>query len=88
MARKKHKNKEIEEALQYAEQHGWSVEVHLKSKSHTWGVMKCESNSSICWNGLHCSTSIWSTPRNAHNHASQIKKIVDKCIYNKDDANE
>ena len=42
MARQKHKIKEIEEVLQYAEQNGWVVEVHNKSKSHAWGVMKCK----------------------------------------------
>jgi len=44
VARKKHKIKEIEEALQYAQEYGWMIEVHTKSKSHTWGVMKCPTN--------------------------------------------
>jgi len=81
LARKKHKSKEIEEALQYAEKYGWIVEVHNRSKSHAWGVMKCATNDTKCWNGLYCTTSIWSTPKNAQNHAKQLKKIVDKCIY-------
>ena len=84
MARQKHKNKEIEEVLQYAEQNGWTVEVHNKSKSHAWGVMKCQSNDTNCWNGIYCSTSIWSTPKNSMNHAKQLKRIVDKCIYKED----
>lgn len=36
LALQKHKTKEIEEVLQYAEQNGWIVEVHNKSKSHAW----------------------------------------------------
>jgi hypothetical protein len=81
LARQKHKNKEIEEVLQYAEQNGWTIEVHNKSKSHAWGIMKCINNDSNCWNGIYCSTSIWSTPKNSTNHAKQLKRIVDKCIY-------
>jgi 5-methylcytosine-specific restriction endonuclease McrBC GTP-binding regulatory subunit McrB len=37
-----------------------------------------------CWNGIYCSTSIWSTPKNSVNHAKQLKRIVDKCIYKED----
>lgn len=85
MARKKHKSKEIENALQYAEQNGWKIEVHHKSKSHAWGVMKCHKNDTNCWNGIYCLTSIWSTPKNSTNHAKQLKQIVDKCIYKKDE---
>jgi len=81
VARKKHKDKEIEQALQHAESCGWIVEVHNKSKSHAWGIMKCPFNNENCWNGIYCFTSIWSTPRNAHNHAQQIKKVVNKCQY-------
>jgi len=32
--RKKHAKKEVEEALQYAEEHGWRVDV---GGSHAWG---------------------------------------------------
>lgn len=84
MSRIKHKNKEIEEALKYAEENGWIIEVHNKSKSHTWGVMKCKENSNNCWNGIYCITSIWCTPKNPYNHAEQIKKIVDKCVFKGD----
>ena len=84
MARQKHKIKEIEEVLQYAEQNGWVVEVHNKSKSHAWGVMKCKNNDTNCWTGIYCSTSIWSTPKNSENHAKQLKRIIDKCIYKED----
>ena len=34
MPRKKHPKKDIEDALQYAEQHGWVIEV---GGSHAWG---------------------------------------------------
>lgn len=81
MPRKKHKIKEIEDVLQYAQTNGWIIEVHNRSKSHAWGVMKCLQNNTSCWNGIYCTTSIWSTPKNPQNHAKQLKKIVDKCIY-------
>lgn len=30
--------------------------------------------------GEFCISSIWSTPRNAENHAKQIRRVVDNCI--------
>ncbi|HIJ21781.1 MAG: hypothetical protein HON68_10285 [Gammaproteobacteria bacterium] len=77
MQRNKHPNKEIEKALQYAEQHGWRVE---SGGSHAWGKIYCPTNNSECRCGEFCITSIWSTPRNAVNHARQIYRVVDHCI--------
>ena len=57
-------------------------------KSHTWGMMKCPFNNENCRNGIYCLTSIWSTPRNAHNHAQQIRKVVDKCLYKEEKSHE
>lgn len=39
--RKKHPNKEIEKALQYAEEHEWRIEV---GGSHAWGKIYCSQN--------------------------------------------
>lgn len=80
MFRNKHPNKEIEEALKYAEKKHWRIE---NSKGHPFAQMycpnvgckeKCESN------GKWCRVGIWSTPRNPANHARDLKKIVDRCI--------
>ena len=71
--RNKHPNKEIEEAIQYAEQLGWEFRASGKS-SHAWGRLLCP---------LHTreghQLSIWSTPKNPNNFARQIRQRVDKC---------
>lgn len=76
MARPIHPRKEIEEALRYAETHGWRVE---PGGSHAWGRMYCPYNDPECRCGAFCVTSIWSTPRNASNHAKALRRVVDRC---------
>ncbi len=53
MQRKKHPNKEIEQALQYAEQHGWQVE---PGGNHAWGKIYCPTNDKECRCGEFCIT--------------------------------
>jgi hypothetical protein len=71
--RAKHPNKEIEEAIAYAEKNGWIYKSSGKS-AHAWGRLLCP---------LHTreghQMSIWSTPRNAFNHSQQIKRLVNQC---------
>lgn len=73
--RKKHPSKEIEIVIKYAESRGWLYKGPGNS-AHAWGRLLCP---------LHtpegCALSIWSTPRNAKNHADQIKKRIDKCFH-------
>ena len=76
MSRKKHSKKEVEEALGYAEELGWKVEV---GGGHAWGKIYCPYNDKECRCGEFCISSIWSTPKNAVNHAKQIKRVVDNC---------
>lgn len=76
MSRKKHSKQDVENALQYAEAKGWRIEV---AGSHAWGKMYCPYNDKDCRCGEFCITSIWSTPRNAANHAKQIRRVVDHC---------
>jgi predicted RNA binding protein YcfA (HicA-like mRNA interferase family) len=70
VARIRHSKKEVEAALQYAEQHGWTV--FPTKGGHRWGKAQC---------GQGCTVSIWSTPRNPGNHAKQIQRAVDKCSH-------
>lgn len=79
MPRKKHVKKEVEQALAYAENFGWRVEV---GGSHAWGKMYCPINDSQCRCGEFCIASIWSSPKNARNHARQIINVVKNCKYN------
>ncbi|RUO80810.1 hypothetical protein CWI84_04295 [Idiomarina tyrosinivorans] len=85
MRRKKHAKKDVEKALCYAEAHGWKIEV---VGGHAWGKLYCPFNDKACRCGEFCISSIWSTPRNAVNHAKQIKKIVDNCAARKNDSTE
>ena len=76
MSRRSHPKPEIEAALAYAEQNGWSVDL---GGSHAWGKIYCPYNNKECRCGVFCITSIWSTPKNDGNHAKQIRRVVDNC---------
>ena len=78
MSRRRHPNAHIEEALKYAEGHGWRVE-QRGPRAHAWGRMYCPHNDPECRRGEFCVTSIWSTPKVPENHARQIRKVVDGC---------
>src|SRR5260370_41871474 len=54
----------------------WRV---TSSKGHAWGKMYCPFNDPECRCGLHCITSIWSTPRKPQVHARDLRRKVDKC---------
>ena len=85
MPRKQHPKQEIEDALRYAESHGWRVDV---GGSHAWGKIYCPYNDKECRCGEFSIASIWSTPKNAGNHAKQIKRVVDNCSTRKKPDNE
>lgn len=76
MPRPRHPRKEVEEALRYAESKGWLIDV---GGSHAWGKMYCPANDPECRCGEFCITSIWSTPKNPHHHARQLRRVVDNC---------
>ena len=76
MPRKKHPKQEVEEALRYAEEIVWRVKV---GGSHAWGKIYCPYNDKECRCGMFCIMSIWSTPKNAGDHAKQIRRVVDNC---------
>lgn len=79
--RPRHPKKEIENALQYAESHGWIIE--HSGGGHSWGSMKCPYNDSDCRNGDYCLVQIWSTPSVPEKHAKRLTSIVDKCTRRK-----
>ena len=80
--RPRHPNKEIEAALQYAEENEFRVLAPTGKSSHAWGVILC-----ILANRDGCRKYVWSTPRNTHKHARDIKRYVDRCQH-KEDAEE
>jgi len=83
MTRKRHTDKEIEAAITHAEAQGWRIEMR---SGHAWGRMYCPFNNSECRCGEFCVASIWSTPKNAGNHARQIRRIVDNCTGSREPA--
>ena len=76
MARSPHSKKEVEESLRHAESHGWRIEV---GGSHAWGRIYCPYNDDECRCGEYCIASVWSTPKNAGNHARALRRVVDNC---------
>ena len=76
MSRKSHTKKEVEDVLKYAEENGWRVVV---GGSHAWGRIYFPYNDDECRCGEFCITSVWSTPKNAGNHAKALKRVIDNC---------
>ncbi|MBC8721614.1 MULTISPECIES: hypothetical protein [Paraburkholderia] len=77
MVRARHMKKEIEAALAYAEQHGWRVQDG--GRGHAWGKIHCPYRDAECRCGEFCISSVWSTPKNAGNHARHLRRIVGNC---------
>ncbi len=73
--RPRHPNKEIENAVRYAENEGWGYRATGHS-SHAWGRLLCPLRQQD-----GCLMSIWSTPRVPINHARQIQRKVDQCYH-------
>jgi len=69
MARSRHPNKAVEEAVTYAEAEGWK----FRSQGH-WGRLYCAQA-----DREGCQIGVFGTPKNAGNHAKQIRRAVDRC---------
>ncbi len=71
MPRSRHPEKEIEDAVAYAEERGWTVK---PIKGHAWGRLYCAHHDRD-----GCKVSVWGTPRSAGNHAKDIVRAVERC---------
>ena len=71
MSRPSHPDKHIESAVAYAELNGWTVKM---SNGHAWARLFCAFADRD-----GCMLSVWSTPRNAQNHAKGLIRAVDRC---------
>lgn len=67
-----HPNKEIREALEFAEAHDWRVEKSKGGHSKNWGTMKCP-HPDLCWFTIN------STPRNPQAEANRLRRNVIRC---------
>ncbi len=66
---KRHPNKHIRAAIEYAESQGW---VLIPGRGHAFGILRCP-------NGCRCAKSIWSTPRDPESHAKDVLRFVRRC---------
>jgi hypothetical protein len=74
MARPKHPKPEVEEAVRYAEDRHWS----WRKMGH-WGRLFCpKADQDGCQVGVN------GTPKNAGNHARQVKRAIDRCPHQKE----
>lgn len=69
---KRHPNKHIKEALEYAIESGWEV-VETGKSAHAFCRLRC-----LAGHNEHM-FSVWSTPRDPETHAKQIRRKVDQC---------
>ncbi len=67
----RHRNKEIQAALEYAASNGWQV---IQGGSHAWGKILCPH---AARDG--CRMWVYSTPKNPYAHAQDIRRRVDRC---------
>lgn len=70
----KHPKKEINDALDYADQLGFVVE--QTAAGHKWGRIKCTCRAMF---------SVWSTPKIPFNHGRQIRRWVDQHNHSADE---
>lgn len=70
---KKHTNKEVRAAIDYAISKGW---LFTEGNGHCFGRLRCGSAETE--HKTH-QFSVWSTPKSPENHAKLIISKVDKC---------
>ncbi|MDA1053278.1 MAG: hypothetical protein O3C40_22735 [Planctomycetota bacterium] len=68
-----HPNKHIRAAIEYAEDNGRTLR-KAGARAHIWGRLYCPQRDRD-----GCATAIYSTPRNAEDHAKDIRRAVDRC---------
>jgi hypothetical protein len=73
MVRPRHPKKAVEAAVAFAEGRGWRWR---KGEGHCWGRLKC-----IRADRSGCQVSVYSTPRNAEDHARAIVRRVNQCFH-------
>jgi hypothetical protein len=71
-----HPDKDIDAAVRYAEANGWKL---MAGGAHAWGKLYCPYNDKTCRGGQFCKAGVWSTPKDAGNHAKQLRRVVDNC---------
>jgi hypothetical protein len=78
MGRLRHPDKDIDRAVQYAVSLGW--EIRKSPRGHAWGHLYCPQHTRE-----GCKVGVYSTPRNAGNHAQHIQREIDSCPHGNND---
>ncbi|MDD9341454.1 MAG: hypothetical protein PV362_17780 [Providencia heimbachae] len=73
---RKHPNKHIQAAIEYAISYGW-VWVNAGNSSHAFCKLRCGNSTHDHQEHM---ISVWSTPRVMEVHAKQIIRKVNQCI--------
>jgi hypothetical protein len=68
-----HPNKHIREAIEYAEENGWTF-TKASSRAHIFGTLWCRQR-----DRSGCRFRVYSTPRSPEDHAKRIRRAVDAC---------
>ena len=71
MPRPRHPDWSIEDAVAYAEAHGWEF---VRQGAHAWGILHCPERDR---DGHRFS--VYSTPRVPAAHARDLRRAVDRC---------
>lgn len=67
---KRHPNKHIQAAIEYALKHGFTF---VLGRGHCFGVIRCGVEGGVCHK------SVWSTPRSPEDHAKDLIRVVNRC---------
>jgi hypothetical protein len=76
--RPRHPKPEVEQAVAYAESKKW----RWRPQGH-WGRLYCPQADHD-----GCQVGVFGTPRNAGNHAKDIKRAIDRCPHQKEAKDE
>lgn len=68
MSKWSHPKSQVRKVLDEADGRAGFDVVDTSSHGHSWGYVRCEECGQKC--------SVWSTPKNADNHASQIRRFL------------
>lgn len=77
--RPRHTDKEVEDAIQYAETKGWRCDY---PRGH-WGRLFCAHA-----DREGCQVGVSGTPKNPGTHARQLKRAIDRCPHEKGNDDE
>ncbi|WP_274424880.1 hypothetical protein [Chelativorans sp. YIM 93263] len=78
MRRPRHPNKDIEEAVAYAESKGWT----WRKQGH-WGRLYCPFA-----DREGCQVGVNGTPRNPSAHARQLMRAIDRCPHENEEQDD